>query len=338
VNSKALPAFTAIFLAATVASATPVNYSLGQFGQLGLDLPEGWTANSQGKDAEGGGAVKITPGGGFPLVLLMTPLAAANAEDLDAAAQQAVEAAKPGLAKNAVETELPVKDLESEGSHAWYVSATDKTVEAGTGTSFKHVDQGAAAVGRLLVSFTILTNANDGAEHAQALEIVKSARHLSAGPPWRTPQGGVAVSYPGKAWKLALDLPGFEMAPTQLGREGKGVRLAGKNKTTGMVVTVFLEEAHAGSTAVAQREDAWKTMQTASPMDRQDVKRSERGPMAILEMRVPTYWGREVNQKSVNAYLVRDGVLADVHLSKVRFQDSDMELFEKVLGTVRFVD
>jgi len=27
-----------------------------------------------------------------------------------------------------------------------------------------------------------------------------------------------------------------------------------------------------------------------------------------------------------------------VHLSKVRFQDSDMELFEKVLGTVRFVD
>jgi len=65
------------------------------------------------------------------------------------------------------------------------------------------------------------------------------------------------------------------------------------------------------------------------------VKRSERGPMALLEMRVPTYWGRAVNQQNVNAYLVRDGVWADVHLSRAGFKEEDRALFEKVLASVR---
>jgi len=61
---------------------------------------------------------------------------------------------------------------------------------------------------------------------------------------------------------------------------------------------------------------------------RQDVKRSERGNMALLETFVPSYKGQQVNQKSVNAYLVRDGVWIDVHLSKVGFKDADMALYE----------
>jgi hypothetical protein len=148
----------------------------------------------------------------------------------------------------------------------------------------------------------------------------------------------VALSYPGKAWKLAMDLPGFEVDPFQVKPGGKGIRLTARNAATGMIVSAFLEDAHPGWTAVEHREDAWKTMQEASPMDRQDVKRSERGGMALLEMRVPTYWGREVNQQNVNAYLVRDGVWADVHLSKVGFKEADRALFEKVLASVRLVD
>jgi hypothetical protein len=137
---------------------------------------------------------------------------------------------------------------------------------------------------------------------------------------------------------LALDLPGFEVDPFQVKPGGKGARLTARNAATGMIVSAFLEEAHAGWTAVENREDAWKAMQADAAMDRQDVKRSERGPLAILEMRVPTYWGREVNQHNVNAYLVRDGVRADVHISKVKFTESDRELFEKVLGSVRIVE
>jgi hypothetical protein len=336
----ALLASVVITLAATVpALASPRSFSLGQWGQLEIDVPAGWTAESQRKDAPGGFAIRIAPPKDVPLTLLMTPMPApGSAAELDTAVREAVEEAKPRLAKAAVESELPVRELRAEGGLALYVSATDKTVEKPTATQFKFIDQGVAAVGRFMVSFTVLTNAKDAPERAQALAVVRSARQVLPGPPWRTAAGGVAMSYPGKAWKLALDLPGFEVDPFQVKPGGKGARLTARNAATGMIVSAFLEEAHAGWTAVENREDAWKAMQADAAMDRQDVKRSERGPLAILEMRVPTYWGREVNQHNVNAYLVRDGVRADVHISKVKFTESDRELFEKVLGSVRIVE
>jgi len=328
-------AFASLFLALSI-SAAPRAFPLGQWGQLQIDVPEGWTAVTQGKEAAGGVALKVTPPKDVQLVLLMTPLPApGNADDIDAAAQKATEENKVTLAKAAVESELPVRELESPDAHAFYVSATDKTVEKPSATQFKYVDQGAAAVGRLLVSFTILGNAQDGAERAQAREIVRTARQLFPGPPWITPGGGVAMAYPGKAWKLALNLAGYEIDPFQIVAGGKGVRVTGRNQATGMIVSAVLKDAHPGWTAVEHREDAWTTLQTESPMGREDVKRSERGPMALLEMRVPTFWGRAVNQQNVSAYLVRDGVWADVHLSKVNFKEEDRALFEKVLASVR---
>jgi hypothetical protein len=307
----------AFLLLAAPALAAPRAFPLGQWGQLEIDVPEGWTAVTQGKEAEGGTVLKVTPPKDAQLVLLMTPLPApGNADDIDAAAREATEKAKLG----------PVQELESPDAHAFYASVTDRTV---------FVDQGTAAVGRLLVSFTIRTNVREGAERAQAREIVRTARQLFPGPPWITPGGGVAMSYPGKAWKLAMNLAGYEIDPFQIVAGGKGVRVTGRNQATGMIVSAVLKDAHPGWTAVEHREDAWKTMQTESPMGREDVKRSERGPMALLEMRVPTYWGRVVDQQNVSAYLVRDGVRADVHLSKVKFKEEDRVLFEKVLGSVR---
>jgi hypothetical protein len=340
--SAVLGFITSILLSTLPASADLHlrTFPLGQWGQFGIELPEGWTAVAQGPEASGGAAIRIAPGRDVPLVLLMTPVPAAtrSEEELDAAVAKLAEEVKQHIAQVAVESELTVRELRSDHCHARYVSATDKTVEKPTATDFKYVDQGGAAVGRLLVTFTILTNVKDAPERAQALEIVRSASHGRPRTPWLTPEGGVALSYPGKTWKLKMDLPGYDIEPTQLKEGGKGVRLSGYNKATGMIITAFLEEAHPGWTAVDHREDAWKTMQRASPMDRQDVKRSERGSMALLEMFVPSYQGQQTNQKHVNAYLVRDGVWIDVHLSKPGFKDADVALFEKVLGSVKLVD
>ena len=38
--------------------------------------------------------------------------------------------------------------------------------------------KGVAAVGRLMVTFTLLTNLEDAPERAQALDVVRSARHV----------------------------------------------------------------------------------------------------------------------------------------------------------------
>jgi hypothetical protein len=45
--------------------------------------------------------------------------------------------------------------------------------------------------------------------------------------------------------------------------------------------------------------------------------------------------GRPVRQQNVHAYLFKDGVCIEVHLSKVR-DEPDERLFDTVLRTVRF--
>ena len=45
--------------------------------------------------------------------------------------------------------------------------------------------------------------------------------------------------------------------------------------------------------------------------------------------------GLDLRQQHMNAHLVRDGVWIDVHLSKVRFQEGDRELFVNFVRSIR---
>src|SRR5207249_5909503 len=66
--------------------SVPQSFSVGQWGNLEIDLPEGWTAGVQGPEAEGGTAIRIQPPSSIPLELLMTPIPAPGDEkDLAAA-------------------------------------------------------------------------------------------------------------------------------------------------------------------------------------------------------------------------------------------------------------
>ena len=328
----------ALLLAATVTHAAQSRFSVGPFGVLVLEIPEGWTAASQGESSPGGRAITVTPPGDAQLILLLTPLPVSEKKDSVEAAQQTLEALKPRLAATAVESSLPVRTMSGPGVRAFYLSATDKTVTNPTPDNFKFVDQGASAMGGILVTFTILTNDKDGAERLAAREIVRTATLAPPLPPKQSPEGTVRLRAPGPKWSLAIDLPGFDLEPIQIREDPPGTKLSGQNRTTHMIITAFIETSKPGWTAVDHREDAWRTMQTASPMERQNIKRSERGAMALMEYFVPTYKGQSVQQKSMNAYLVRDGFWIDVHLSKVEYMLDDDALFEKILESVRIVD
>jgi hypothetical protein len=58
--------------------------------------------------------------------------------------------------------------------------------------------------------------------------------------------------------------------------------------------------------------------------------------MAIFEYTMAEVGGLPLNQKHLNAYIARDGIWIDIHLSKVRWQETDMPAFEAILNSVRF--
>lgn len=317
--------------------AEPRSFTVGVWGNVEIDLPEGWTANPQGPEADGGAAIRIRPPSETPLELLMTPFPIpGDAENLPRAVRRAVEETAAKVKEVAVEDQLPIRELKGPGCQGLYFSATDRTVETPSLSDFKYMDQGAAAVGRLMMTFTVLTNVADAPERTKALDVVRSSRHLPPGPPWRVSKGSFALAFPGKTWRLTLDLPGYDIGPAELLPEARGVKLAGTNPRTQMIISVFLEKAREGWTAVDHREDYWKRIRKGMRVDREDVQRSERGQMAILEFRVPTIEGAPVHRKSLNAFVVRDGVWIDVHLSKGSFQPDDQVLFDQVLDSLRF--
>src|SRR5262249_52625279 len=154
----------------------------------------------------------------------------------------------------------------------------------------------------------------DGAERGIARDIVKSARHVASGSSSAasTATGGsqtsgeaaaadgpVSLAYPGKPWRLTLDLSGYLMDPPAPLANGQGATLGGKNPNTGMMITVFLEPAKPGWTAVQYRDDYWERVKKDMPADRKDIVLREKGETALLEFRIPKMGKMEFNHKSL---------------------------------------
>lgn len=339
-RARAAIAVSLVLGFSTVAASHVVRYDVGPWGAVIFELPEGWTAEIQDATAPEGEAIRfLPPPGSPPMALLATPLQAGwgKEEELAAAARKVVEdAIRPSVDRTTLEPSPPLLELEGAESKALYYSWTDRTVTAPTEDDFRYAVMGVATVRHLMMTFTFLTNDKNSAAWGTALEAIRGARYGAPGTPWRTPAGGYALRYPGKSWRLALDLPGFEVPPIEWRSKTKAVRLLGENHAADVMITVFLERAGLGWSEIDHREEAWRRLQTSVPAERTDVRRSERRGMAILEHTVPVFRDERVPRRHVNAHLVRDGIWIDVHLSKARFKEKDQKLFDAVLDSVRF--
>jgi hypothetical protein len=187
----------AVALLTAASCAWADTFDLGPFGRLVLDLPSGWTAVRQGSDEPGGVAFRVEPPSGTPLVLLMTPLPLPESRDpvesaRDLVGKQIIDHLRP----SAEETTFPVSTLEGRQTRVFYVSATDKTVTLPSATEFKFVDQGAASIGHMLLTFTLLTNDKNGLARAAAREIVRTATLGPPAPPQQNDRGTVRLFAP----------------------------------------------------------------------------------------------------------------------------------------------
>ncbi|WP_411879294.1 hypothetical protein [Polaromonas sp. YR568] len=75
--------------------------------------------------------------------------------------------------EQAVEKDLPVRDLTGQGLFGAYFSATDKAPKPG---EYRNMTQGMVAVGELQVGFTVLSNGDAAAVNGPAIQMLQSLR------------------------------------------------------------------------------------------------------------------------------------------------------------------
>ncbi len=152
-------------------------YVLPDHGTFVVQVPRGWKSRLNQPPNRLPPTIVFGPAAGRPFQMLITPMWAAalnrppqSGESIRAQVEKAAQNAKA----QAVESEIPILEIQGRSGSGFYFSATDRAPEPG---EYKYVTQGILLVSELTVPFTILTN--DGQERIvrQGLELIKSATH-----------------------------------------------------------------------------------------------------------------------------------------------------------------
>jgi hypothetical protein len=150
-------------------------------------------------------------------------------------------------------------------------------------------------------------------------------------------RGTQRLRYADKSWTLLIDLPGFVQVEEWASRNGTRRMFRARDYETGVVVSAFLERNPELGSHAQCREHYWAKAQR-SPIERSDVTRRSSASMEIVRWMQQESEGRPVRWQNVHAYLFKDSVCVEVHLSKVLYEPDDERLFDAVLRTVRFAD
>lgn len=319
-------------------------------GRLLLRLPPGWTA-TEPEGAPAGRAIRLERPGARVLALF-TPLADPQEPGAAAGADTARLFAELGRRRalaGSVEAELPLEELSGPDVTGYYFSATDRALagrEAGP-DEYRHVLQGAAAVGAVVLAFTLLDD-GPGPWRAEVLEVTRTARHVPDG----EAAGGEAaaleplpdaettplrVALPGKTWALLVDLPGFAVARVAAARAvAGGVHVLGRSPGTDVVASVLLAPAGDARDAGGCRASALARVR-ARVGDLAGLRTAEGGGAAAASYVVPV-GAAGAPERHAHAFRWREGVCASVHVSKIAPGPEDAARLDAVLSSVRIAE
>jgi hypothetical protein len=317
-------------------------------GHLLLALPPGWTAEEGERGEAGAPAIRIdVPDRAFTILLtpLWSPDEPEEPEVRADTAQLFADIARRRALSGSVEREIPLEELAGPGVKGFWFAATDRELlgrEPGP-DEWRNILQGAAAVGPLLLAFTLLDN-GPGPQRRQLLEVVRTARHAADGGPEATLEVDpipadrtvpLRVAWPGRSWAVLVDLPGFT-AGARRGNEWPGPFVVGLHPRNGIVVSISLLPAGAAADAGGCREDAMAAIARAIPELADVARPAVSGAGARAAYTVAATADGDVVQRNAHVFLHRDGLCANVHLSKADPDPGDWERMEAILATVRF--
>jgi len=145
------------------------------------------------------------------------------------------------------------------------------------------------------------------------------------------------LSVPGASWELKVPARGLELKDEQRRDNGTGGYYLYQNAGTGLLFSVFLEPAVSCRTSRECREMVWNRPNPAI-QDPAEVRRYEEGGFSVIQYLVPSVRGVKVDQLNLSAQAVRDGMWADVHLSKSGARREDEALLRSFLRSIAITD
>jgi hypothetical protein len=318
-------------------------------GEILLRLPAEWPGSQVEEDPGAPPTFRIEPEGGT-FLLFLTPLW--DPEDPEApadpeGARALVELARREMAPTALEAEIPLEELRGEELRGeevrgWFFRATDRALAGRPKPpgEWLHVLQGAVAVGRVVLAFTLLDDA-DGPQRGIVLQAMHTARHEPP-PPEEGEEAEVLqdepleVRLPGRSWSVLLDLPGFAAEAPRPDEEGRGVLALAADTRSNAVASVLVAEADAVRGARGCREQDLARIRAA--LDIRDLRIWEEGEVARARYLVPEMDGRAVGQLNVHAWRQRDGACVAVHLSLMDHRPGEEAALERIVATLRMAE
>ncbi len=130
----------------------------------------------------------------------------------------------------------------------------------------------------------------------------------------------IVLTLPGISWALKIEAPGFVVVAKELDADGNGIKLKAEDTRNQITISAFIEEAVAKGGAEACREYHW-SLTRKGPLDLEDPRLFETGPLAVVEFNIPKVAATKLNQKHVNAYLAQDGYWMGVEITR-NFHDA----------------
>lgn len=320
-------------------------FAIPGHGVLDIPIPKGWTVEEAPEEPSKPPTLRLErPNGGF--VALLTPFFNPG-DDAPAQGDSArlfAELARRNALGGAAEGDIPLVPLEGQGVHGFFFEATDRAlVGKDTGPEeWRHVMQGAAEVGTVVLAFTLLDNA-DGPHREALLDVVRGARHVEDAaeegsaemeddPGARTVPLRVEIS--GKPWAVLVDLPGFRMFKPRRSDDGTGVLVLGQEPRSGVVASVILRPAAGATDAAGCRDADLPRIRDAAEL--LDLEVSASGAAARASYAISAPGAPEILQQHGHAWLERDGICANVHVSKMAPAPADADVMERILSSARF--
>ena len=158
--------------------------------------------------------------------------------------------------------------------------------------------------------------------------------HAQAGKRGKTTK---SLSLDGRPWSLQLDLPHFKVDRRETWSGRSQSKLFATSRKTSVVVSVFLEPESSLHSA-EQCRDHYQAKSADNPLGLSDLSHTSTDGMARVHYSMDEFQGIQVMAKGVHAYMYRDGVCIDIHLSAIHHKGSDAHVFADILESARFAD
>jgi len=147
------------------------------------------------------------------------------------------------------------------------------------------------------------------------------------------------VSLPSLRWALQLKLPGYEQQSMDLNSQSEGRYISAFNDSSGVYVSVGMEENVQQLTDSREMRDIGWTQLKRFFVERQalvlDSTQYGSGDCAFSDYFIVSINGIIVNQRNVVAYILRNNICITIQLIKSHYTDADAEHFNQVFNNVK---